>query len=124
MLKTFFILALALAVASSQMLNFLTDSAMNQIRGTFNNAIRDFVPQVETFSTGVENFEHFIESFDRAAEYDEEEEQKPTVECPSSLLLSCNPPHRYVPALAYDNYDGTWTYCVKYENYCEKCFRF
>lgn len=116
MLKFLLLLAIS-SLASSQQMDFITP-AMNQIQSGFNNAMNQFSSPIETIQEDLDNFQQFIENFGRSA--DNEYEPQSTVECPSALLLSCDPPHKYIPAMAYDNYDGTWTYCV-----CDgKCFTF
>jgi hypothetical protein len=73
----------------------------------------------EFMGFGEEEVNIIDSTFDRSAAMEGNEENwrvnsnAATMNCPSALLLSCETPLKYIPALAYDNYDGTWTYCTE-----------
>lgn len=114
MFLKFFLLCIIFTLGSSQMADILTPF-IDDFQNDFSNAMNQFS---EPFQDMSDDFENFMDNLGRSASY-EAEQSFHDIKCPTALLLSCDPPNKIIPALAYDNYDGTWTYCVQgYEGMC------
>lgn len=117
MLKLIFLLSLTTTFTSSQLIDFITPAAINSVRGDVVHVINEVFDTADQFySFGEDVVDNFMSNFDRSAENAEEIS---SVNCPSALLVSCDPPAKIIPTLAYENRDGSWDYCTE-----KCCYRF